>query len=355
MLRSRVSTLPGGARLPSMRALQQRMGYSIQTINAAVNLLEREGLVARKHGSGLYVVKNDGLKHIAFCRTNFPSLNGQIKENALRESCLQMGWTLSTYQYFPDRPDQLLDHEIHGDGAVILPEIINFEYSITKVLLDSQMPVVAFGRDTSSIGLDYVTGDDSAAMTLILRKLTSLGHKRIAFLVTEPRCYEIDLKALDFQTKASVLNLNEASLIECGTKSGQDTGIAAYEAMHRLLEKHPKALPFTALISCSSPGSYTAVRALHEHGWKVPQDCSVICMQEDPLAPYFTPSMTNLRWNYAKWGQHCIALINSRLTGQANGLQSVKIQPELCARESLGPAPTVKRKGATTQSKGKGR
>lgn len=344
MLRSRIQSLPGGSRLPSMRALKQRMGYSIQTINMAVNVLEREGLVVRKHGSGLYVSKSDDVRHIAFCRTNFPSINGQIKENALREACTAREWTLTSYQYFPNQPDFLLDHEVQGDGVVLLPEIINFNYGISKVLLASKTPMVMMGGNANSLDLDFVTGDDSAAMSLILKKLVSLGHRAIAFLVTEPRCYEVDLRVTDFQNMTSLLNLANCQLIECGTKTGQDSGAAAYRAMHALLNKHRKRLPFTAVVSCSSPGSYTAMRALHEHGWRIPGDCSVVCMQEDPLAPFVIPALTNLKWNYANWGEQCIRLIESRLSGKANGTQAVKLVPELNLRESIAAAPKGRRR-----------
>ncbi len=50
-----VGKLPVGTRLPSVRALAQRLGVSVPTLRAAQGLLAKEGWLAVRHGSGVYV------------------------------------------------------------------------------------------------------------------------------------------------------------------------------------------------------------------------------------------------------------------------------------------------------------
>jgi len=120
----------------------------------------------------------------------------------------------------------------------------------------------------------------------------------------------------------------------------QNSDSHASQAINEILATHRKRLPFTAIISCSSPGSIVAMRVLHEYGWRVPQDCSVICMQEDPIAPYTIPALTNLKWDYLQWGEHCVTLIEKRLHGDvSSGQQFIKIVPEFNWRESVDKAP----------------
>lgn len=339
ILRARIENLPAGSRLPSLRALKQKTGFSIQTINKAISLLDQEGVLIRKHGSGLYVSSDKGNPHIAFCRSAFPSITSLIKEDGIVQACTRRGWSLSIHQFRQDMP-YLLDHEVRGSGVVVFPEIFNFGYGIAKILLSSKTPIVSLGGNAKSPDIDCVTGDHLAAMSLVLNKLVSLGHRRIAYLNTEPACDEINERLEFFTSLTGVLDLGKCPIIECHTQAGQNSDNQATRAINEFLTTHRKRLPFTAIISCSSPGSVVAMRILHEHGWRIPQDCSVICMQEDPIAPYTIPALTNLKWDYPQWGEHCVTLIEKRLHGnESSGQQSVKIVPEFNWRESVDKAP----------------
>jgi len=321
-----------------------RYDLSVSTVNSALRELKKEGLINTRQGSGIYINDRKGTRHIAFCRTTFPSLNAQMKELGVLEACTKRGWTMHTYQFHPEHTDVMLESEIHADGAVIMPEIANFGYAVFQSLVDSGMPMAVLGCDTELLKIDSVTGDDTAALSLILKKLLLLNHERIAYLNTEPHCYEVDQKILAFKNLTGLLDLKDCPVIDCGTQSGQESGPIAYKAMNAYLEKQAGRLPFTALVTCSAPGCYTAIRALHEHGWKTPEDCSVVCMQDDPLAPYFIPSVSSLKWNYKDFGENCVALIEKRLKSKEDyRTQSMKLVPGLDERESLGVARKIKK------------
>ncbi len=341
LLRNKILSLPAQTRLPSVRALMRQYDLSISTVNSALRQLENEGLINARQGSGIYINARKNTRHIAFCRTTFPSLNAQIKELGVMEACTRRGWTMATYQFHPEHTDLMFDSEIRADGVVVMPEIANFGYAIFKTLLTSAMPLAVLGCDTQLLKIDSATGDDTAGLSLILKKLISLNHSRIAFLSTEPHCYEVDQKILAFKNLTSLLDLHDCPVIDCLTQSGQASGQTAYQTLHALLKQHAKHLPFTAIITCSSPGCYSAIRALHEQGWSTPADCSVICMQDDPLADYYIPSVASLKWNYLQFGEECVALIEKRLaTKESEAARCVKIVPELNVRESLAEAPT---------------
>lgn len=345
LLRTKILSLPAQTRLPSVRALMRQYDLSISTVNSALRQLENEGLINARQGSGIYINARKDTRHIAFCRTTFPSLNAQIKELGVMEACTRRGWTMATYQFHPEHTDMIFDSEIKADGAVIMPEIVNFGYAVFKTLITSAMPLAVLGCDTQLLKIDSATGDDTAGLSLILKKLIALNHSRIAFLNTEPHCYEVDQKILAFKNLTSILDLHDCPIIDCLTQSGQASGLTAYHTMQSFLKKHPNHLPFTAIITCSSPGCYSAIRALHEHGWSTPGDCSVICMQDDPLADYFIPSVTTLKWNYLQFGEECVALLERRFAAQGpKEAQCTKIVPDLNVRESLAKAPLLKSK-----------
>src|SRR5438105_14978420 len=53
--RIRVGELPSGARLDNRRQLAKRFGVTLMTLRQALELLEREHLITRRHGRGTFV------------------------------------------------------------------------------------------------------------------------------------------------------------------------------------------------------------------------------------------------------------------------------------------------------------
>ena len=56
-------SLPSSGKLPSEPALAAMLGVSRATLREAITLLEAEGLVDRRHGSGTYLLPSAGLKN----------------------------------------------------------------------------------------------------------------------------------------------------------------------------------------------------------------------------------------------------------------------------------------------------
>lgn len=54
-----IGVLAPGTRLPSMRALAETLGVTVGTVYRAIELAERQGLVRRRRGSGVYVGKTE--------------------------------------------------------------------------------------------------------------------------------------------------------------------------------------------------------------------------------------------------------------------------------------------------------
>src|SRR2546430_7138394 len=53
--RIRVGELPSGARLDNQRQLAKSFGVTLMTLRQALELLEREHLITRRHGLGTFV------------------------------------------------------------------------------------------------------------------------------------------------------------------------------------------------------------------------------------------------------------------------------------------------------------
>ncbi|MFJ3958930.1 LacI family DNA-binding transcriptional regulator [Arthrobacter sp. NPDC090010] len=94
----------------------------------------------------------------------------------------------------------------------------------------------------------------------------------------------------------------------------------------------------TAVFVSSDEMAFGVIRALHEAGRRVPQDISVVSVDDIALAEYASPALTTVRQPFADRGraaaQQVIALIDGAVTEPF-----VPALPELVVRASTAPPP----------------
>lgn len=78
-----------GSRLPAVRNLATRYGVSRNTVNKAIRILQNEGLVTTKHGSGAYVRMAFPIRRLGpdrYARSRWQNTTVQAHENGLPDS-----------------------------------------------------------------------------------------------------------------------------------------------------------------------------------------------------------------------------------------------------------------------------
>ena len=99
---------------------------------------------------------------------------------------------------------------------------------------------------------------------------------------------------------------------------------------------------FTALVSYNDIAAIGAIRALMNHGSKVPEDVSVVGFDDIQGAAFHNPSLTTIRQPLHEMGAVAARILLQRIRGQATFPDVVPIHPELVIRESTCP-PNPKR------------
>jgi DNA-binding LacI/PurR family transcriptional regulator len=80
-----------------------------------------------------------------------------------------------------------------------------------------------------------------------------------------------------------------------------------------------------------------ALRALAEHGLRVPDDVSVVGFDDISEAPFFTPPLTTVRQDFALLGRLGVEYLMERIAHpDAAPLQQI-VQPTLVVRDSTAP------------------
>jgi DNA-binding LacI/PurR family transcriptional regulator len=188
--------LPIGARLPSVRDLTRMYGVSISTIANALSLLEREGVVQKRHGSGCYVTDpadraTDGVSR--------PKLLGCVMRNAAAESVVRItagiqhvahkhGFhllTASTDDDYDGEREQLSRMRDAGCQAIVLLPAIRTQGQLLKDYLTTEfreVPIVLVDIAYAEQQRSSVIFDNYRAGYAITEHLVGQGHRRIAFL-----------------------------------------------------------------------------------------------------------------------------------------------------------------------------
>lgn len=94
---------------------------------------------------------------------------------------------------------------------------------------------------------------------------------------------------------------------------------------------------FTALICYNDLSAFGAIRALMDHGLRVPGDVSVVGFDDVQSAAYHNPSLTTIRQPLQQMGIVAARILLQRIRGQATFPDAVPILPELVIRESTCP------------------
>ena len=340
LLRNRILSLPSGAHLPSVRALMKRYNLSMQTVNMALKQLESENLISIKHRSGIFVSSDRYVRLIVYHRARHPSTLVDAKEESLRRAFDAIGWQLLVCRYEENPLGKDIFVEPKACAHVVNADMVDDKYPFLPQILRQGVPVVALAREPGTFSMDYLTSDEPEMMMTLTEHLRSRGHQRVGFLVNEPCFFEVRERLSLFQNSLEKLGMPPGTIVDCETKPFEKSNVQAYAGLSRYLERTPE-IPFTALIVSSSAGGPAALRAFHERGYRVPDDCSVATFGDEPQEPniYSVPSITGIDVPMDAWGDVLVNLLQQRFVGDESPCIGRRVPSRLIARESTAAPP----------------
>lgn len=227
--------------------------------------------------------------------------------------------------------EQKVDAIIHVGGSVD-DLSTNLEYSEFVNQIMTTIPVIVTGK-LDGTQCHMVRIDNVKVMDLLMEHLLSLNHTRIAMVGGG---MDVASTFEKVQRYKQILQKNkidyDPELVMVNGSYNADSG---YELMNDMLDRG--VVP-TAVVAIND---YTAVgisRSILEHGYRIPQDISVVSQDNTFLTQVVVPNLTSVDYDYEAFGrmliETAIAIIEGR---EVTMLQTVT--PKLVVRESSGPAP----------------
>lgn len=225
-------------------------------------------------------------------------------------------------------PRMLMERSV--EGFIVIDTILEKSLSL---------PVVVVAGHRKIEGVTNVLLDQKRAAELALRHLYQLGHRKIAFMRGGSHSSDADDRWACLMAVARDLKLvippENAVQLELKVSTPELGFAPANDLIAR-------GGDFTALVAYNDVSAIGAIRAFMNHGFRVPEDISVVGFDDIQGAAFHNPSLTTIRQPLQQMGAVAARILLQRIRGQATFPDVVPIHPELVIRESTCP-PNPKR------------
>jgi len=216
---------------------------------------------------------------------------------------------------------RMLERKVEGVAVLTFGE----EEPVLDQLAHHDVPIVLaeFRLDapkTSTILLDYSTGIRAAVDHLV-----DLGHRRVAFLAGPHKLHSAVTRENDFRAamQAVDLSFDKQWVIECDhTLKGGVAGFAQLQA----LQSRP-----TAIVCSNDMTAIGVLRAAYMEGLRVPQDLSVVGLDDIDFAEFTLPPLTTIRLSRSDLARAAFEALRQ----QAENPRDPKMQREFLVSTSL--------------------
>jgi LacI family transcriptional regulator len=216
---------------------------------------------------------------------------------------------------------RMLERKVEGVAVLTFGE----EEPVLDQLANRNVPMVLAefrleDPKASTILLDYTTGICAA-----VNHLVELGHSKIAFLAGPHKLHSAITRENDFRTAmaATGLPIQTKWIIECDhTLKG---GVAGYGKLQAL------GVRPTAILCSNDMTAIGVLRAAYNEGLRVPDDLSVIGLDDIDFAEFTLPPLTTIRLSRADLAHAAFEALRQ----QAEEPNNPKIQREFMVSTSL--------------------
>ncbi len=230
------------------------------------------------------------------------------------------------------RVEALLGRNI--DGLILIP---THDVSATLDLLALRgTPTVIVDRVTSDKRFDYVAIDDRKAMREATRHLIGLGHRRLLYLVHDPRLPTTKLRIKGYLEAAEQAQAEVSPIV---VQRDPDDAVFARQVADILASRQPP----TAIIASNSMVALSLVRILQALKIRWPDDVALLAFDEPVWAPLLSPPLSVVRHPTQRIALEAWNRLLARVRSPELRPKRITLQAKLIPTASLGPPKTVPR------------
>jgi DNA-binding LacI/PurR family transcriptional regulator len=258
--------------------LAQRVWQAIEQLNYYPNTHARSLVSGRSRIFGI-IVEN-------ITNPFFPELISSFEEIAVAHGYeILVSSTNSNAEQLTNCVRRMLERKVEGVAVLTF----GGEEPVLDQLAFHNMPIVLAEFHLEDPNVSTILLDCSAGIHAAVAHLVELGHTRIGFLAGPHTLHSAITRLNAFQQTMREANLkvHKNWIIECDhTLKG---GVAGFDKLMQL-QSRP-----TALICSNDMTAIGVLRAVYMAGFRVPEDLSVIGLDDIDFAEFTLPPLTTIR------------------------------------------------------------
>ncbi|MCR2823785.1 LacI family DNA-binding transcriptional regulator [Lederbergia panacisoli] len=213
-----------------------------------------------------------------------------------------------------------------GVDGVIVVSPLNFNKEVQEIL-DYHIPSVFI--DLYSKNVSVVNSDNAFGSEMAVDYLYSLGHRKIAHIAGEEKTLAGQERRKGFIAAIEKYGLHlPETYIVSGGYFEFESGVLAMEQLLSL-EDRP-----TAIFAASDMIALGAIKAIRNHGLKVPDDISIVGFDDIELAKHSTPSLTTIKQDTDLIGMQAADLLLKQIDAKKKIPLGITVPVNLVERES---------------------
>jgi DNA-binding LacI/PurR family transcriptional regulator len=282
--------------MPGEERLMRRLGVGAATVRVALKLLENEGLLVPQ-GTGRrrkIVLPEDHAPPGMRVAVLFYEKGDEGHDLVIRfQNTLKAAGHTVIYA-----PRNLTD--IGGNTRRLARMIKETEVDVWVVIAGSeeelrcfvqrQVPVFALYGAHDRLKIAGIAPNHVPTTVAATRRLIALGHRRIVMLESRTILSNPGADGVAFLDELAAHGITAGNFNMRGWVGG-------FEGYYRCLESLFTRTPPTAIFVYSSAQYYATTQFLLNRGLRVPQDVSLICMEEAQYFHRYQPTISHVRWN----------------------------------------------------------
>jgi len=326
-----------GDKLPSERSLCDQYEVSQITVRRALRELAALGRVYSHHGLGWFVSDrpaNSGPTPDVLLV--LPDLTGFLSLLARHLVQHLQGAGQSVRLVFTEGDLRfesvvLRDAGASGIGAalvVLVGDERELHAHYGELLPQLDLPLLFALREVPGVGVAATILDEREGMRVTARHLLALGHRRVAYVGSDPARIE------GWQRYQGFCDALWAQGLEIPLDWVFSGSLDEGPELARFRSAFASLRPPTALVCASDRSAAQALRALRATGLRCPEDVAVVGLDDDDYAQWLSPALTTFRFDIAALSRTAVEMTLAVRSGRR--VQSVRVAGGLVLRESCG-------------------
>ncbi|MCI4185089.1 LacI family transcriptional regulator [Dickeya dianthicola] len=356
--------------MATLKDIADRAGVSISTVSRVLNgtapisanVRQQVMAIATEQGYPLHKASKtadnpEPLRHIMLATPRNLMLESDLNLvsltliNRLKTLCQQRNIQLSPFVGEPDsiNEQQLLQALRGGRESGIL--IVNDDHpTLLNAVAESGVPAVLINGEDPTMRLNAVMPANHYSAAAAVRYLIAQGHRRILHLTWHSRLTirERERGYCDALVDAGIA-LDERLILSLPDFQP----LTARDALLNWLARHPDRLGVTAIFCAADNQAIGVTDALSQHGLRVPDDISVMGMDDILPLDMLPLALTTVHLPFEEMARAALHLLTQQLLpAQALGIaQRIELAGHLKVRDSVrGITPPVVSKAAGNDS-----